>query len=217
MDLIVTAGRAFDAIARRLLKDDPKFQSERVAAKWIGRYDWKHYGRPAGWRSDWSKERVVAAVREAMGIGSLQVLARGIAENTLDNDGQENMLDTYMRAQNTPTSLYLGLLNSTPIKTTTLATMSNEPGGTYNYSRQALARNTTDWPTLATDSGDYMVTSKQVVFTAIGGSIGPVTYMFLCTAASGTSGYLVCYAALSTTRTMEDGETLGCTISIKLQ
>lgn len=136
--------------------------------------------------------------------------------NALADEGEQDILDVYFRALTAPTSFYVGLLNSTPTDTTTLSTMSNEPSGN-GYARQQITRNNTGWPTLALDSGDYRVVSTVETFTASGGSIGPVTYSFLCTnAASGTSGKFLTYTALSEARTMANGESLEVTTRIKL-
>lgn len=144
------------------------------------------------------------------------VIWSDVIENALADEGENNILDAYFRGQNAPSTFYLALFNDTPVETDTMADLQGEPSGN-GYARQELERNTTGWPTLELDSGDYMVTSKQANFSASGGSWGPVTYMVLTTTASGTSGKLLAYVALSQSRTLQAGETLGCKIKIKLQ
>lgn len=144
------------------------------------------------------------------------LIDKWVVENALADEGEGNMLDAYLRGQNAPTTFYLALYNDTPVETDTLADLTGEPS-TYGYARQEIERSAVGWPTLALDSGDYMATSKQVTFSASGGSWGPVTYMVLCDVASGTSGKLIAYVALSQSRTLQAGETLGCKIKIKLQ
>lgn len=137
-------------------------------------------------------------------------------ENALADEGEENILDVYFRAATAPTTFYLGLLNSTPTDTTTLATMTAEPSGN-GYSRQQIERNSTGWPTLALDGGDFRAVASVETFTAAGGTIGPVTYAFLCTnAATGTSGKFLVYNALSSSRTLNDGDSLDVTMRVKL-
>jgi hypothetical protein len=137
-------------------------------------------------------------------------------QNALADEGEQDLLAVYFRAATAPTTFYVGLLNSTPTDTTTLATMTAEPSGS-GYARQQCTRDATGFPTLALDGGDYMLTSAVKTFTAAGGTIGPVTYSFLCTnAASGTSGKFLCYTALSATRTMLDTDSLDVTTRVKL-
>lgn len=135
--------------------------------------------------------------------------------NALADEGEQNILDLYFRAQNTPSGFYLRLFNDTPVETDTLSDLTGEPSGN-GYSAQALARNTTDFPTLALDSGDYKVTSKTVTFTASGGTIGAVTYAVLATTSNNT-GKLVAYVALSGSRTLLAGESLNVIFNAKLQ
>lgn len=136
--------------------------------------------------------------------------------NALADEGEQDLLDVYLRGATAPTTFYLGLLNSTPTDTTTLATMTNEPSGS-GYSRQEIPRSGAGWPTLALDGGDFRAVASVETFTASGGTIGPVTYAFLCTnAATGTSGKFLVYNALSSSRTLNDGDSLDVTMRVKL-
>ena len=136
-------------------------------------------------------------------------------QNALADEGEQAMLDVFFRAGTAPTNFYVGLVNDTPVDTDTLSTITGEPSGN-GYARQLIERNSTGWPTLALDSGDYRAVSSVETFTASGGSIGPVTYSFLTTVVSGTSGLLIAYNALSTSRTLANGESLDVTNRIKL-
>jgi hypothetical protein len=163
----------------------------------------------------------------ASGLGDLDVPASGPEfdalvreqpwqQNELANEGESDMLDVYFRNATVPTGFYIGLLNSTPIDTTTLATMTGEPA-TGGYARKAVARSTAGWPTLALDAGDFRADSAAVTFTASGGTIGPVIYVFLCTnAATGTSGKFVAYTRLSGSRTLFTGESMDVFARVKL-
>jgi hypothetical protein len=142
------------------------------------------------------------------------LIDRWVVENALADEGEQNMLDAYLRGQNAPTTFYLALFNDTPLETDTLADLVGEPS-TNGYARQEITRDTTGWPTLALDAGDFMATSKQVTFSATGGSWGPVTYMVLTTVASGTAGKHLAFVPLSGPRTLQASETLGCKIKVK--
>lgn len=144
-----------------------------------------------------------------------------IATNGLMDEGEENMLDSYFRNQNTPTSFYVGLGNNggvpgIPAETATLATIT-EVAGT-GYARQALNRNITDWPTLALDAGDYQVTSTSKSFSNSGGSAWTAAdYLFLTNVVSGTAGKLLVTVALSVSRILQAADQLNVTIKCKLQ
>jgi hypothetical protein len=163
----------------------------------------------------------------ASGVGDLDIVefspeyfdllwVQPFSENALADEGESDLLAVYFRAATAPTTFYLGLLNSTPTDTTTLATMTNEPSGS-GYARQEITRDNTGWPTLALDGGDFRVVSTTETFTAAGGTIGPVTYAFLCTnAATGTTGKFLVFNALSSSRTLNDGDSLDVTMRVKL-
>ena len=134
-------------------------------------------------------------------------------ENALADEGEQNILEVYFEGAAGPSGFHLGLVNDTPVETDGLADLTGEPS-TGGYARQAIARNGTDW-TGAADAGDWQETSKTVTFTASGGQIGPVTYAILATT-SDNSGLLVAYVALSTTRTLVDGDSLDASMRVKL-
>jgi hypothetical protein len=135
--------------------------------------------------------------------------------NALADEGENNILDVYYRGQNAPTTFYCRLYNDTPLETDSLADLTGEPVGN-GYAAQEIERSTVGWPTLALDAGDWQLTSKEVTFTASGGSWGPVTHAVLATS-SDNSGLLIAFVALSTSRTLQDGETLKVTIQPKQQ
>lgn len=135
--------------------------------------------------------------------------------NVLADQGEQDILDVYFRGATAPTNFYLRLYNDTPVETDTLATLTGEVTGT-GYTGVAVARNSTDWPTLALDSGDYMVTMANKVFTA-GGAWTAATYLVMATAQTGTSGKVILYSALGATRTLAvSGDTLTVNATVKL-
>lgn len=157
----------------------------------------------------------------ASGIGNVDPIAPGssqhrelVAEqpwelNVLTDEGENNLLDVYFRALNAPTNFYIGLANSTIAEASTLANIT-EAAASNGYARQLVERSATGWPTLA----GSVVTSSTETFTASGGSIGPVTDAFVCDVVSGTAGLLIVGTALSTTRTLADGESLDVSFDV---
>ena len=135
--------------------------------------------------------------------------------NALADEGEELMLDAFFRDAAEPTNFYLRLFNDTPAETDSLSDLTGEPSGN-GYAAVTITRDATGWPTLELDSGDWQVVSKSCVFLADGGTIGPVIYAVLATSTD-SSGKLVAYNALSTTRTLMDGDSLTVTLTIKLQ
>lgn len=137
------------------------------------------------------------------------------AKNAFADEGEQLILDVFLRGATPPAQFYLRLYNATPTETSTLATLTGEPSGN-GYAPALIERSAVGWPTLALDAGDYQATSKQVTFTASGGTIGPVTYAVIATSSDNT-GKLVAYAALSQSRTLADGESLTVTYRLKQQ
>lgn len=135
-------------------------------------------------------------------------------ENFLADEGEYAMLDQFLRGAAQYANTYLGLVNDTPAETDALTDLQNEPSGN-GYSRVTISSDNTGWPTIELDSGDYQVVSKTCTFTADGGTIGPVTYAFLASSSDNT-GKLIAAVALSTTRTLADGESLDVDITVKL-
>lgn len=135
--------------------------------------------------------------------------------NAFADEGEQLILDVFLRGATAPTQFYLRLYNDTPVETDGLASLTGEPSGN-GYAPALIERSATGWPTLALDSGDYQATSKAVTFTASGGSIGPVTYAVIATSSDNTLK-LIAYAALSQSRTLADGESLTVTYRLKQQ
>ena len=135
------------------------------------------------------------------------------SRNALADGGERLFLDVTLRGAAKPTGYELRLWNDTPTETDTIATLTGEPT-TGGYSPRAVEASTVGWPTLAIDNGDYQALSKTVIWTATGGTIGPVTCITLSTAETGN---LVSYAPLSAARTLLDGDSLTVTYRLKMQ
>lgn len=178
-------------------------------------YRFRHY------RQDGPERRLIWA----SGVGEVNALegsrehqqierAQLWTPNDLANQGEQNMLAHYFQAAAVSANLYVRLYNDTPVATDTLADLLGEVTGA-GYAPLAFARNSTDWPTLALDTGDYKITSATKTFTATGDWTS-ATYLVLATTTDNT-GLLVAFAPLSTTRTLVNGDTLDVSVAVKLQ
>lgn len=146
-------------------------------------------------------------------------LARGIAVNALTDEGEEWFLKVALsEAQAVPASYYMGLSTTNEATQTDAVTLTgiNELAVSNGYARQAIASDATDW-TVAVDSGDWQAVSKEVTFTASGGNWSAALSLFLTNVASGTAGKAIATKDLSQSRTVLNGESLKCTIKVKLQ
>jgi hypothetical protein len=140
--------------------------------------------------------------------------------NALMDEGEEQILDIYLRGASPPASLYFRLGNNggtpgVPAETVTLATIT-EVSGT-GYGGIAVARDSTDWPTLALDGGDFQASSVTKTFTGGAGGWTAADYLILATVATGTSGKIIATVALSASRLLLQNDTLDVSMKVKLQ
>lgn len=137
--------------------------------------------------------------------------------NLLHDEGEQYILETaFSEAQTVPAAFYIGLDNRASIAEGDVLPPANEPSGN-GYARQPVNSDNVDW-TVTQDAGDFQAKSKTVTFTASGGPIpatGSVANMFLGTTLDNT-GKLVASVALSTARTISNGDSLDTDITIKL-
>lgn len=127
--------------------------------------------------------------------------------NTLVGDGAEAMLKSMFRGESTlPATYYLGLTNAsyTFASATLTAIAAGEPSGN-GYARQALNKDTTDWA-VASVNNQWRAQSKTVTFTATGTWTPNWTRMFLCNAASGTSGIVFSLSGARSAQTVQSGQ-----------
>lgn len=93
---------------------------------------------------------------------------------------------------NLPATYYIGLGDGAlPAKDATLAAVvaqESETPGTNGYSRIALDRDLTDFPTLAIVSGDWKVTSVPLHWEATATWAKDCDFIFICDAATGSTG-----------------------------
>lgn len=159
----------------------------------IGVWRWEHLG-PDGAVLDW-----------------------GLSLNDLADEGEEAILASYFRgdAVGEPSGdFFLRLCDEAIVDTDGLSDISSEPSGN-GYAGQAIEQSAVGWPTLALDAGDFKATSNTVTFTASGGSFSAVSRMYLATT-SDNAGRLIAHASLGAQRIVDDGQSLQCTLSIKL-
>lgn len=136
--------------------------------------------------------------------------------NTLHTQGQEFILKSVFVGSAgviVPASYYVGLDNRTTVnQADILANIVGEPT-TNGYSRQTLSSQTGFGALF--DQANWRVQSASVVFTALGGSWGPVSNAFLTTG-SAMSGFLISTVPLPTAKTINNGETFSFKISLSL-
>ena len=134
-------------------------------------------------------------------------------KNSLVDEGEKSLLNSYFRATDSPTKFYIRLCRDSVLEADTLTDIQNEPSGN-GYAAVEVTRDSTGFPTIEMDSGDWRVVSKEVSFTASGGDIGPVNTMYLATT-SDNLGVLIAFVDLSIERTALDGDTLYAQMRIK--
>ena len=151
-----------------------------------------------------------------------RLLFRDAGPNMMHDEGEEYMVKTAFTEELTvPTSFYIGLddrdgdAHSAPAEADTLADLAGEPSGD-GYARQGVASDGTDWTSQQDGtSGDWEALSKEVTFAASGGDWPVVSTLFLATSSDGT-GRLLVTKALSSDRTILDGESLKCTLTVRI-
>jgi hypothetical protein len=186
------------------------------------KYKFRHYRpTPDGdmsliWASDGkgrSEERALGEV-PAGSPADLEIVHSQLwTPNALADEGEKDILDVYFDDVAVRTNTYFRLFNDTPLETDTLATLTGEVTGT-GYAGIAVARGT-DWSDPTLDAGDMQTTTTTKQFSA-GGTWTDATQLVLATVGSGTAGLFLAWAALSTTRTLTNGDTLDVTLAVKL-
>ena len=136
----------------------------------------------------------------------------GWLPNQVSDDGFELIYDVFFRGATAPTGFSIGLAK-VPISQDDSLDDVTEITGT-SYSRQTVERSAVGFPTLALDSGDMQIVSKEVVFENTGETAWDgATDAFLV--ADLATDVLVCWRALSSTRTLQPGDKLNVTMKIK--
>jgi len=145
-----------------------------------------------------------------------KVIWSDVGKNSLVQQGEEQILETYFRAgvSFTPTQFYVRLCNETLLITSTLTSISTEPSG-FGYAPQLLERSTVGFPTKELIGGVQRLTSKVISFTAVGGQIGPVNVAYLSTTSDNT-GALIAFRTLSMARTILSADTMTLQFRVQL-
>lgn len=173
----------------------PKAISRALNGSYIGSVEWTHY-------------RTLAS-------GLVVPVMSAVDYNFLSDQGEQDVLETFYVNQSAPAgNFFLGLSNSTPVDTSTLATITEVSGS--GYARQTIQRNTTGWPTRGLVGNDWQIQALTVTFTATG-TWTTANYAFLASVVSGTSGRFWNYVLLSVARTLGNGDSLQFTYKITLQ
>lgn len=133
----------------------------------------------------------------------------------LVDDGEKTILDVFFRNKTLPSKFYIRLTTGLS-ETSSIGDLSGFEPSTNGYAPQLVEANATGFPTLATVSGDWRITTKTVTFNATGGQWGPVTQACICTA-SDSNGTLLGFTALSNSRILYTNESINVSLSIKLQ
>lgn len=143
--------------------------------------------------------------------GERIVLWRGETRNNLADEGERNILDSYLRNINHPTTFFIRLFNDTPVETDSLASLTGEPGFGNGYAQQQVLRssNANGWPTIDFVGGNAQAVSKKVTF---GCHLAyTVTYAILALSSDNTLSF-VSYGALpGGGKTLASGEEISVT------
>ena len=158
------------------------------------------------WHGTFEFETLAAPDRN----GNRAVLWRSDSKNSLADEGERNVLDSYLRNLSHPSQFFLRVFNDTPTETDSLRSLTGEPGFANGYAQQQVLRssNAAGWPTLGTSGGNAQASSKQVTFDCT--LAYTVSYAVLATT-SDNSGLLISYGALSTTQSLASGDQLRVT------
>ena len=121
--------------------------------------------------------------------------------SALSDSAEKLLLDYLMTAGSVtrPTAWYVALYTSAPNDASTGSSGGTEVSGN-GYSRQSVTF------AAGTSPGGTTTSTNAQSFTASGGNFGTVTHMAIADASSG--GNLLWHGALTTSRTVNDGDTL---------
>lgn len=133
----------------------------------------------------------------------------------LMTEGLQFLLEVaFSEEQSVPANFYVGLCTDASVaENANLAALTELSGN--GYARQTVASDNTDFTSAATGTNDRKTTTKTVTFTASGGAWSGAVHAFVGTTIDDT-GKCIAVAALSTTRTLQDGDSLQVSIAITL-
>lgn len=133
----------------------------------------------------------------------------------LCTEGLQFLLEAaFSEEQSVPANFYIGLCTDASVaEDAALADLIELSGN--GYARQTVASDNTDFTSAGAGTNDRKVTTKTVTFTASGGAWSGAVHAFLATTIDDT-GKLIAAAALSTTRTLQDGDSLQVSMVLQL-
>jgi len=142
-----------------------------------------------------------------------------LLENTLMNQGEQDVLDVYLREQTHKTK-YLAMLSmaggNDPIDTDTIATLSSAESstpGTNGYARQQVLAS--DWAAATLYGEDYRTTTSAAkVFGPFTSTAPNVSHLLLCTTVSGVTSpatLALAWISLGTVALVPIGQTFSFT------
>jgi hypothetical protein len=141
-------------------------------------------------------------------------------DNIWHDDGEEMLLGmAFTEAIAVPANFYLGLDDRVTLAEADNIATANaaEPAFANGYARQAVPTTTVGF-TAVQDTGDWQVTTTTETFTASGGNWGTVRNLFMTDKNVAVTGkYLLASVALSTQRTINDGDSLDASMVIKVK
>lgn len=136
--------------------------------------------------------------------------------NGIHSLGEEFVLRTLFSGGAIPDNYYIGLdSRSSTAASDLISDLSGQEPSINGYERQAVASD--GFAIVADSPGSRKANSPTVLFTASGGSWGPVRNIFLCTALGyGTNAVLISSAALGQNLIVSDGETVSMRMAMSL-
>lgn len=110
-----------------------------------------------------------------------------VIPNNVMKFGLETVLLTCFR--DAAVTFYVGLAAGVYEHELQIEDLDEPTIGINGYARQALARNSTDWPTLGELNGEPFIESKELTWEADGGPFDEsITRMFITTTLAGATG-----------------------------
>lgn len=134
--------------------------------------------------------------------------------NTLTNDGEKVILNTFFKNVDAPTEFYIRACSGYIGVQDTLASLKGEITGA-GYIPKLIERSIVGFPKLEMGDGDFRIVSKVVSFTAEE-SWSAIDYLFLATSDDNT-GNLVCALSLSTPRVLQIGDILNVRFKVRVK
>ena len=141
----------------------------------------------------------------------------GFLDNHMTNDGVEIMYDVFFREGDAPTGFEIGLAQNNLSQSSSLTDITEVTG--TGYSRKTVTRDSTasGFETLVLDGGDMQIESVTVQFENTGSTAWDDALDGFMASTGTDTEKLISYRPLSTTRTLQPGDTLDITMQIKGQ